>query len=95
LADCQIPEKVSKSRDFNNKFYEGGDVAATVTEMSIKTACRLLGCANRTQLAVRLGTHPQTVDYWHRRRDGRLPRLWRDRIELILLREAKPAVPPP
>jgi hypothetical protein len=63
----------------------------TMTEMSIKTACRLLGCANRTQLAARLGTHPQTVDYWHRRRGGRLPRLWRDRIDLMRCREAKPS----
>lgn len=62
-----------------------------VIEMSIKTACRMLGCANRQQLAKRLNTNPQTVDYWHYKREGRMPEWWRARVELILLREGKEA----
>jgi hypothetical protein len=61
-------------------------MAAIPKRMSIKTACRLLRCANDNQLAKRIGANQGTVGYW-KKQGGMVPRLWRDRIELILHRE--------
>jgi len=54
--------------------------------MSIKTACRLLRCANDNQLARRLGAQQGTIGYW-KKQGGMVPALWRDRIELMLYKE--------
>jgi predicted secreted protein len=62
-------------------------MAAIPKRMSIKTACRLLRCANHNQLAHRIGARQGTVHYWKKSGGGMVPDLWRDRIELILNRE--------
>ena len=62
-------------------------MSAVPQKMSIATACRLLRCANRKQLAERLGAEWGTVNYWNKSRGGMLPSLWRDRVELMLLKE--------
>lgn len=64
-------------------------MTAVPKRVTIKTACRLLHCANRRQLALRLSATSQTVDYWHNTLGGKLPSLWRDRVELILLKEER------
>jgi len=61
-------------------------MAAIPKKMSIKTACRLLRCANDNQLAHRLGAQQGTIGYW-KKQGGMVPALWRDRVELILRRE--------
>jgi len=53
--------------------------------MTIKQACRLLGIASGDDqlrnLATRLGTSRQTVEYWNKRKAGALPRWWVDRVQ--------------
>lgn len=60
-------------------------MATTDKLMTIKQACRLLGISSRkghlAQLADRLGTSRQTVEYWNRRKAGELPHWWVDRVQ--------------
>lgn len=60
---------------------------AVPKQMSIRTACRLLGCETRAHLARRLGTRTGTIYYWHKTGGGMVPSIWRDRIELMLYKE--------
>jgi len=56
--------------------------------MTIKQAMRQLGVKTHYGLAKKLGTKPQTVDYWRDRNDSLLPSLWADRVKLRSLESA-------
>ena len=59
--------------------------------MTIKQAMRQLGVKTHYALAKKLGTKPQTVDYWRDKNDSELPPLWADRVKLQLLTKAQEA----
>jgi hypothetical protein len=64
-------------------------VASMNKPMTIKQAMRQLGVKTHYALAKKLGTKPQTVDYWRDRNECRLPSLWADRVKLLTYMEAK------
>jgi uncharacterized protein Usg len=57
--------------------------------MTIKQAMRQLRVKTHYALAKKLGTNPQTVDYWRDEKAGHLPSLWADRVKLLTYMEAK------